>query len=84
MSRSTAFAARLRGALSAILIGKPRSPISNGWFVRLASVSVHVSTLLREGAIDMEEAATLLDNVRHEMGDVARQLPPERESAGSR
>jgi len=51
---------------------------------KLEAERVHVSTLLKEGAIDLEEAATLLDNVSHEMGDVARQLPPERESAGSR
>jgi DNA primase len=51
---------------------------------KLEAERVHVSTLLREGAIDLEEAAALLDTVRHEMGDVARQLPPERESAGSR
>jgi DNA primase len=51
---------------------------------KLEAERIHVSTLLREGAIDLEEAATLLDNVRHEMGNVARQLPPERERAGSR
>jgi DNA primase len=51
---------------------------------KLEAERIHVSTLFREGAIDPEQAATLLDNVRHEMGNVARQLPPERESAGSR
>ena len=43
-----------------------------------------LSTLLGEGGLDREEAARLLDQYRQEMGDVARQLPPERESAGSR
>ena len=43
-----------------------------------------LSTLLSEGGLDREEAARLLDQYRQEMGDVARQLPPERESAGSR
>jgi DNA primase len=43
-----------------------------------------LSMLLGEGGLDREEAARLLDQYRQEMGDVARQLPPERESAGSR
>jgi DNA primase len=42
-----------------------------------------LSTLLSEGGLDREEAARLLDQYRQEMGEVARQLPPERESAGS-
>jgi len=44
----------------------------------------HLSALLREGAIDSEEAARLLDNVRRGIEDVARELSPEQESAGSR
>jgi len=44
----------------------------------------HISALLREGAIDTEEAARLLDDVRRGIEDVARELSPERESAGSR
>jgi DNA primase len=43
-----------------------------------------LSTLLSEGGLDREEATRLLDQYRQEMSDVARQLPPERESAGSR
>ncbi|MDQ6669670.1 MAG: DNA primase [Chloroflexota bacterium] len=41
------------------------------------------STLLGEGGLDREEAGRLLDQFRQEMIDVARQLPPERERAGS-
>jgi DNA primase len=51
---------------------------------KLEAERTHISTLLRDGAIDRQEAATLLGNVSREMGEVARQLPPERESAGSR
>ncbi|HLZ28513.1 MAG TPA: DNA primase [Chloroflexota bacterium] len=50
-----------------------------------------LSTLLSEGGLggrheseDREEAARLLNQYGQAMGNVARQLPPERESAGSR
>ena len=43
-----------------------------------------LSALLRDGGLDLEEAFRLLDRNRQEMGEVARQLPPERESAGTR
>jgi DNA primase len=44
----------------------------------------HVSALLREGAIDREEAERLLDPARQQMWEIARRLPLERESAGTR
>ena len=44
----------------------------------------HVSALLREGAIDHAEAARLLDPARQQLWEIARRLPLERESAGSR
>jgi DNA primase len=50
----------------------------------LESQRRQLSTLLSEGGLDREEAARLLDRYRQEMSEVARQLPPERESAGSR
>jgi DNA primase len=43
-----------------------------------------LSNLLREGAIDRNEAERLLDHYSREMGEVAKRLPPERESAGTR
>jgi DNA primase len=50
----------------------------------LEAERMHLHKLLGEGGLDEEEAFQLLDPKRQEMGDVARQLPPERESAGSR
>jgi hypothetical protein len=43
-----------------------------------------IFTAQSEGDVDREEAARLLDQYRQEMEDVARQLPPERERAGTR
>jgi DNA primase len=51
---------------------------------KLLAERKHVSALLREGAIDREEAERLLDPDQHKIWEVARQLPLERESAGRR
>jgi DNA primase len=51
---------------------------------RLEAERGQVSTLLRDGAIDAEEAGLLLEKLRREMAEVAQQLPPERERAGIR
>ena len=51
---------------------------------KLQAELADVSTLLREGAIDRSEAERLLNDYGRQMGEVARLLPPERESAGTR
>jgi DNA primase len=51
---------------------------------KLQAELADVSTLLREGAIDRSEAERLLNDYGRQMGEVARLLPPDRESAGTR
>jgi DNA primase len=51
---------------------------------KLQAELAELSTLLREGAIDRSEAERLLNDYGRQMGEVARLLPPDRESAGTR
>jgi DNA primase len=51
---------------------------------KLEAERSHVHALLGEGALELDEANRLLDQYRQQMEDVARQLQPERERAGTR
>jgi hypothetical protein len=50
---------------------------------KLEAERSHVHALLGEGALEMDEANRLLNQYRQQMEDVARQLQPERERAGT-